>query len=184
MIERVRRIVMGEPEPGRSAFTHVEEVEPLTRGPASRWWLVWGWDRLPTLPHNPAEPYAPASLFPPAGGLRIWAQRMGRGDPGDTESDWRDAAEAVARLQAADPPGWTDDPSRPGMHRTDSIDIGVVVAGQVTVEAEDGSSVALSPGDVYIQNGAMHRWRPNPEDPGHVVFILIGAERAKGARAG
>jgi hypothetical protein len=29
MIERVRRVVMGEPEPQKSAFTHIEEVEPL-----------------------------------------------------------------------------------------------------------------------------------------------------------
>jgi hypothetical protein len=63
------------------------------------------------------------------------------------------------------------------MHSTDTIDIGVMVSGETTVEAADGSTTVLRPGDVYIQNGAMHKWHPNPDNPPHMVIILMSAER-------
>jgi uncharacterized cupin superfamily protein len=181
MIERVRRVVMGEPEPGKSAFTHVEEVEPLAVSKTSKWWLVWGWDKAPTLPHADTEPYIPRSLFPPPGGLRVWAQRIADGTPLDTEEERDAVKQAVARLRAGDPPGgWYDDPAgRPGMHRTDSFDIAVVVSGEITTIADDGSRVVLGPGDVYTQNGALHSWESDPDNPAHVVFILLGAERVE-----
>ena len=69
--------------------------------------------------------------------------------------------------------------THPGMHRTDTIDIGVVVSGHVRVEAEDGSSVTLRPGDVYVQNGAMHAWHEDPDDPALVVFVLSAPSAAR-----
>jgi uncharacterized cupin superfamily protein len=65
------------------------------------------------------------------------------------------------------------------MHRTDSIEIGVVVSGEVVVEAASGEQVSLRAGDVYVQNGAMHRWRPDRQVPAHVVFVSFGAERTR-----
>jgi hypothetical protein len=183
MIEKVRRVVMGEPEPGKSAFTHVEEVEPLDVSTTSKWWLVWGWDEIPELPHSDRAEYLPQSLFPPPGGLRVWAQRIAGGTPLEPEEKRLSAEEAIARLRAGDPPGsWYDDPAgRPGMHRTDTIDVAVVVSGNVTTVADDGTKVVLGPGDVYIQNGALHSWETDPDNPAHVVFILVGAERASGS---
>ena len=29
-----------------------------------------------------------------------------------------------------------------------------------------------------VQNGAMHHWRTNPDNPAHVVFVVLGAERS------
>jgi hypothetical protein len=173
-IDRVRRIVMGEPEPGTSAFTHVEEVEPFQTTHTA--WFVWGWDEMPKLPHGATAPYVPRSWFPPPGGLRVTAIQAGHPPP--TEEGSREAAEVVARLIEAEPAGVYADPTRPGMHRSDTIDIGVVVAGEVITEADDGSTVVLRPGDVYIQNGGIHNWRWNPDNPGHIVFVAIGAERA------
>jgi hypothetical protein len=173
VIEEVRRVVTGEPAPGKSEFTHVEVVEPYELGDG-RVWLVWGWDLLPNLPYHSKEPYAPGSWFPPTGGLRISATRFVP-PPADEPA----MPEALAALAEAEPCGRLDDPSRPGMHRTDSIDIGVVVSGEVTVESEDGTRVVLRAGDVYVQNGAWHNWHPDPERPAHVVFIGVGATRSE-----
>jgi hypothetical protein len=178
MIEEVRRVVMGEPAPGKSEFSHVETVEPFELGDG-RVWLVWGWDELPRLPHHSTDPYVPSTYFPAPGGMRISATRFGI-----TDADQDPVVpEELVKLSEAEPCGRVDDPARPGMHRTDSIDIGVVVAGEVIVEAGDGRQVALRPGDVYIQNGAMHNWHAS--EPGaHVVYIGLGATRAEPAPGG
>ena len=73
MIDRVRRVVMGEPTAGSSEFTHVEEVAPRTTptDAAPYTYDVWGWDETPTLPHADRAPYPGMSLFPKTGGLRV-----------------------------------------------------------------------------------------------------------------
>jgi uncharacterized cupin superfamily protein len=109
--------------------------------------------------------------------MRITALRLGAGEPSP------DVHAYVEGLSAAEAAGAIWDPERPGMHRSDTIDVGVVVGGEVAVVAPDGSSVVLRPGDVYVQNGAMHQWRPtDPDDPAHVVFVALGVERQDASR--
>lgn len=144
-----------------------------------RWWPVWAWDEPPTLPHYDALPVGEHSFFPPPGGLRILA--IGFAAPHGTSAEAKDTEIAPATrlpdLLDAERCGWYENPDHPGMHRTDSIDIGVVVSGEVTTEASDGTKVVLGPGDVYIQNGALHAWHANPERPAHVVFVTLRIER-------
>jgi mannose-6-phosphate isomerase-like protein (cupin superfamily) len=69
------------------------------------------------------------------------------------------------------------EPDEPGMHRTDTTDFGIVVSGTVMLELDDQAEVALSAGDLVVQNGTRHRWR-NPGDvPARLVFVVIGAHR-------
>lgn len=169
---------MGEPADGESVFTHVEEVERVSPWPGFAQYYVWGWDDEPKLPLHASEPYDPASHFPAPAAVRVTANvlgSLGRRDVAGHEPD----LERFSSLMAAQSPNRAAG-THPGMHRTDTIDIGVVVSGHVRVEAEDGSSVTLRPGDVYVQNGAMHAWHEDPDDPALVVFVLIGAERSKG----
>ena len=51
------------------------------------------------------------------------------------------------------------DRSAPGMHTTDTIDYGVVVRGEMTLELDDGKIMSLRQGDCIVQNGTRHRWR-------------------------
>jgi quercetin dioxygenase-like cupin family protein len=48
--------------------------------------------------------------------------------------------------------------SRTPMHRTETLDYGIVVAGRCTLELDDGSRTELSSGDVVIQRGTNHGW--------------------------
>jgi quercetin dioxygenase-like cupin family protein len=62
------------------------------------------------------------------------------------------------------------------MHRTDSIDYGIVLSGHVELELDDGASTLLGPGDIIVQRGTIHLWR-NPSDTEvcRIVFVLIEA---------
>jgi quercetin dioxygenase-like cupin family protein len=62
------------------------------------------------------------------------------------------------------------------MHRTNSIDYGIVMSGHVELELDDGVKTLLGPGDIVVQRGTMHLWRnPSDTDPCRIVFVLIEA---------
>lgn len=62
------------------------------------------------------------------------------------------------------------------MHRTNSIDYGIVLSGQLELELEDGVKKLLGPGDVVVQRGTNHLWRnPSATEVCRIVFILIEA---------
>jgi mannose-6-phosphate isomerase-like protein (cupin superfamily) len=65
----------------------------------------------------------------------------------------------------------------PGMHTTDTIDYGVVVRGEMTLELDDGQKVHLHQGDCIVQNGTRHRWRNPLPEPCLMAFISVGGKR-------
>ena len=65
-----------------------------------------------------------------------------------------------------------------GMHTTDTIDYGVVVRGEMTLELDDGQKVHLKQGDCIVQNGTRHRWRNPLPEPCLMAFVSLGGKRA------
>jgi quercetin dioxygenase-like cupin family protein len=62
------------------------------------------------------------------------------------------------------------------MHRTNSLDYGIVVSGQLELELDDGAVTLLGPGDIVIQRGTMHLWRnPSQTQVCRIVFVLTEA---------
>lgn len=172
-MDRVRRVVMGGATPEQSVFTNVEEVHPFAHGDG-RAWFIAGWDGPRHLPHLEEGAYSPRSWFPSPSGVRVTAIEFFNG--GESDGD-EEVGEYFDRLLAAESAGQRWDESREGMHSSSTIDFGVVVAGEVVIEAGDGASETLGPGDVYVQYGALHRWKPAPGSAkAHVVFVCLGAE--------
>jgi len=62
------------------------------------------------------------------------------------------------------------------MHRTRTIDIGLILEGRVVLELDGGDSTELGPGDHYVQNGTRHAWRNPWETPCKVAILFVGAE--------
>jgi len=75
------------------------------------------------------------------------------------------------------PPG-----NRSPMHRTKTLDYGIVLEGEVHLILEDSETV-LSPGDVVIQRGTNHAWENRTDKPARMVFILVDAEFASDLQA-
>lgn len=63
----------------------------------------------------------------------------------------------------------------PRQHRTDSIDYGVVIAGQIDLELDD-EVVTLRTGDLLVQRGTIHSWTNHGPEPAVVAFALIAAK--------
>ena len=63
------------------------------------------------------------------------------------------------------------------MHRTDSIDYGVVLSGEIELELDDGVKTVAGPGDIVVQRGTMHLWRNVSENTiCRIVFVLTEAK--------
>jgi mannose-6-phosphate isomerase-like protein (cupin superfamily) len=69
-----------------------------------------------------------------------------------------------------------------GTHRTDTVDVGVVISGSILLRVPGQPDVRLRQGDTFVQAGAAHSWRNDGEEPCEVVITMIGAhgERADG----
>src|SRR5258705_9786386 len=63
----------------------------------------------------------------------------------------------------------------PRVHRTDSIDYGVVMSGEIDMELDD-SVIHLKTGDVLVQRGTIHNWINRGSEPCVIAFILIDAK--------
>ncbi|KAL4932953.1 cupin domain-containing protein [Aspergillus undulatus] len=62
---------------------------------------------------------------------------------------------------------------RPIMHRTQSLDYGIVLEGEIEMALDSGEKRILRKGDVAIQRGTMHAWfNPSETEWARVVFVL------------
>lgn len=62
------------------------------------------------------------------------------------------------------------------MHRSNSLDYGIVLSGQVELELDDGAIKVLKAGDICIQRGTIHLWRnPSATEACRIVFVLTEA---------
>lgn len=62
------------------------------------------------------------------------------------------------------------------MHRSSSIDYGIVLSGEVELELDDGAIKVARAGDIIVQRGTIHLWRnPSKSEICRIAFILIEA---------
>jgi quercetin dioxygenase-like cupin family protein len=61
------------------------------------------------------------------------------------------------------------------MHRTNSIDYGIVLSGEIELELDDGAKRTVREGGIIIQRGTNHLWRNITDKPTRIAFILIEA---------
>jgi len=78
----------------------------------------------------------------------------------------------IVRFCQFDPPK-SSDPGPTFMHRTETIDYGIVVSGEITLLLDDGSESVLAQGDIVIQRGTDHAWANRSTEPALVAFVLV-----------
>jgi quercetin dioxygenase-like cupin family protein len=64
---------------------------------------------------------------------------------------------------------------RSPMHRTRSLDYGIVLAGEIDLELDEGRIVSLNVGDVVVQRGTIHAWINRGSSPARMAFVLLSA---------
>ena len=59
------------------------------------------------------------------------------------------------------------------MHRTETLDVGVVLEGETWLLLDDGSETLMRAGDVCVQRGTNHAWANRSDRPVRMVFAMI-----------
>ena len=59
------------------------------------------------------------------------------------------------------------------MHRTETVDVGVVIEGETWLLLDDGSETRMGPGDSVVQRGTNHAWANRSDRPVRMMFVMI-----------
>jgi uncharacterized cupin superfamily protein len=62
------------------------------------------------------------------------------------------------------------------MHRTETVDYGIVLSGEIELELDDGVEVHLEAGDVVVQRATAHAWYNRSESVTRMLFVMIDGE--------
>jgi len=175
-----RRVVTGHDDRGRSIIVADERVKGISISalPGIEFHRVWGADGTLTFPGSGAMPAA-LSYFPPVGGFRFGFFTLPPAAPGEPPPQ-RDMPAVLAEFEAK-LPGLAQymEPDSPGMHTTPTVDIDVVISGEIVMELDEGKTVTLRAGDSVVQNGTRHRWRNEGSVPATIAFFICGADHQK-----
>jgi quercetin dioxygenase-like cupin family protein len=148
-----RRIVTGHAPDGRSIVVEDGGVPHIRTLPGASFDEVWSTGAAPE----------PLGLVP-AGEPTSMAPRIGPPPGGST-------------IRLIDFPPAPAGGRRSPMHRTASIDYGIVLEGEMILLLTD-SEVALKAGDVVIQRGTDHGWENRSDHLARMAFVLIDASFA------
>ena len=172
----IHRVVTGHSPDGKAIISMnggLSKVQELTAIPGTIFHEVWSTDATPVLVDNGADPtVGPLVLPPPKHGTRMRFVDI----PPDTEEF---LAEGAGKMNAAfteigDASASTVKQSSPHplMHRTESVDYGIVIEGEMTLILDEGE-VLLKKGSVVIQRGTNHAWANRSGALCRMLFVLI-----------
>lgn len=148
-----RRVVTGHDENGVSVFVSdgTVPVHKFMPQDGVGFYEIWETESTPApiLPVEPSEPTERTLRVPPLPtGTKI---RINEFFPGFVGPHGRQSP----------------------MHRTETIDYGIVLEGEIVLILDD-SEVTLKAGDVAIQRGTDHAWANRTDKVCRVAFILVG----------
>lgn len=172
----IHRVVTGHDADGKAIVSSngpLPTVVEIAAIPGTVFHEIWNTAATPAPVDNGADPtLGPIVLPPPRLGTRVRFVDM----PPDTADYLAHGAERMhdAFAQIGDTKASTvrADSPHPLMHRTESVDYGIVIEGEVTLVLDD-SEVQLKPGSVVVQRGTNHAWANRSGKPCRMLFVLI-----------
>lgn len=147
MSNPIRRIVTGHTNDGKAIFTIDEEIETVV---------------IPTGDAAMATVWTTATV--PAD---CKDQSDGRLRDAGTTLKGGSVIRVVDMLPGASSP----------MHRSASIDYGIVLSGEIELELDNQVFKKVGIGGIIIQNGTIHKWRnPSLSEICRIIFVLTEAK--------
>jgi quercetin dioxygenase-like cupin family protein len=170
-----KRVVTGHNADGRAVISWSGEpavrVE-LKSSPGTVFYEIWKSFSSPALIDNAPDPTpGPLQLHPAPLGSNIRVVDI----PPDSKRNASSAtvgAAQFAELGAAHASTGAPGAKHKFMHRTETLDYGIVLAGEVWLVLDE-DEIRLQPGDIVVQRGTNHAWSNRTEDMVRMAFILL-----------
>jgi mannose-6-phosphate isomerase-like protein (cupin superfamily) len=172
----IRRVVTGHDAHGDAVIATddaLPSVVELAAIPGTIFHEVWSTAATPVSIDNGPDPtIGPLCLPPPTHGTRIRFVDI----PPDTDDFLKHGAarmkEAFSQVGDVHASTVRPDSPHPLMHRTETVDYGIVVSGEITLVLDKGEA-NLKAGDVVIQRGTNHAWANRSGKPCRMLFMLV-----------
>jgi len=172
----IHRVVTGHNNQGQAIVSSdgpLPTIVELQGVPGTAFHEVWNTSATPAPIHNGPDPTLGAlTLPPPRHGTRIRfvdippdTAALLQGGGAGAKAAFAQIGDAAASTANAQSP-------HPLMHRTETVDYGVVIEGELTLVLDD-SEVQLRPGSVVVQRGTNHAWANRSDKPCRMLFVLI-----------
>lgn len=182
----IRRIVTGHAADGAAVVSSdgpLPVVTELKAIPGTVFHEVWSTTGTPAPVDGGADPTTgPLTLPPPRHGTRIRFVDI----PPDTQELFTRGADAVRAgfSEIGDAGASTAHAGAPHplMHRTETVDYGIVIEGELTLVLDRGE-VQCQPGTVIVQRGTNHAWANRSGRPCRMLFVLVDGKYEEGIAA-
>lgn len=113
-------------------------------------------------------------LEPEAGSVKVRWFTVAPEDKSKSREE-QDAAAAFAFNAVGAAHCRVDTERHPMMHKTDSLDVIILVKGNVDLLLDEGDPTPLKPGDVVIQRATNHAWVNHGAETALLVAVLVHA---------
>lgn len=184
MSKPFRRLVTGHDDSGR-AIIQSDGPPPRVKAlsiKGSTFHEIWNTREMPApIDRKSGEPPEDGIILaPPENGTRI---RVVDFPPETDEIDKLDVATIRKYFAEVGATGASTNESGSArhahMHRTETIDYGIVLEGEITLIVDEGESVVRA-GDIVIQRGTNHAWANRSGKSCRIAFVLIDGKFTDG----
>ncbi|MDE3736773.1 MULTISPECIES: cupin domain-containing protein [Pseudomonas] len=175
-----KRVVTGHDAAGQAVVAMAgptPNIFPLKAVPGTLFHEVWNSATCPAALDNGGDPTdKPLQLSPGSLGSVIRVVDIPP-DSLQNQVSAEDAAACFAEIGEAHAGTGKADSRHKLMHRTETLDYGIVTEGEVWLVL-DGEDVHLKRGDIVVQRGTNHAWSNRTEQMARMVFILLDGRYA------
>jgi len=170
-----KRVVTGHDAQGRAVVAlsgPTPNSFPLKAVPGTVFHEIWNSGASPAVLDNGDDPTRkPLQLSPAPLGSVIRVVDIPP-DSVQNQVSAEEAAAAFAEIGQAHAGTGRADSRHKLMHRTETLDYGVVTEGEVWLVLDD-EEVHLKRGDIVVQRGTNHAWSNRTEQMARMLFVLL-----------
>ncbi|MBI1684091.1 cupin domain-containing protein [Caulobacter hibisci] len=136
---------------------------------------IWNTPQTPVLIDKAGgqPPEDKLALAPPKGGARIRVLDIPPDDPAVVLDEVFEAIDAADNYKGA-----TSD-RHASFHRTETLDYGIVLEGELVLIMDEGEATVRA-GDIVVQRGTNHGWANRTDKNCRIAFILIDGQYTDG----
>lgn len=172
----IRRVVTGHDAAGKSVILRDEIVKALYERPDSpgRGMAdVWKGEAVPATIHDNDDLTLtdPVRLVPPGRGFVVRVVQI----PPESKVHGGGANKGYFEGMGAGADIHQEKGRHPSMHKTPTLDVGIVLEGEIWALMED-SEVLLRQGDFLVQRATLHGWSNRSDKPCLLAGVLFAAE--------
>lgn len=181
-LKTIQRVITGHSSDGKAVVLDnslLKNVHNLKSAPGTVFHEVWNTKANSSISAGTDDVTTGALILPPpVGGTRFRFvdippdhEYLHKLSPDDLKATFKEIGDDQAGTSSKDS-------KHPLMHRTETIDYGIVINGTITLILDD-EEVEVHENGVVIQRGTNHAWSNRTDQVCRIAFILIDADYEK-----